>query len=327
MMMANFDEIVTGTLKKIDFHQIKDHPNILIAARFWDDDRYEAARTIYRFMRYIDDMIDDRKALDGMLSCMEKKMYADQVNAWIDCLGSDLANDPVFRDVKETILRFKIPLHFFYNFARSMVFDIHHDGFRTFDEFLDYAEGASNGPASVFVHLCCLDKINDEFIPKGLVISDVARPCAMFSYLVHIVRDFQKDQFNNLNYFAMDILARNGLDARQLREIARGEKIPEGFRNVIREYKSLADKYRIQTEKLLESLEGRLEPRYMLSLRIIYRLYIQIYERIDPENGKFTSAELNPTPEEVKENVMECIQKYTKWFMLSRNTSAVSPSP
>ena len=85
---------------------------------------------------------------------------------------------------------------------------MHHDGFRTFDEFLDYAEGASNGPASVFVHLCCLDKIQDEYFPKDLVISDVARPCAIFSYLVHIIRDFQKDQFNNLNkiLFMMSII-------------------------------------------------------------------------------------------------------------------------
>jgi hypothetical protein len=63
--MDNLDAIVANTLGRIDFHKIKDHPNILIAARFWEDDRYEAAKTIYRFMRFIDDMIDDRKALDG----------------------------------------------------------------------------------------------------------------------------------------------------------------------------------------------------------------------------------------------------------------------
>ena len=74
--MTNLETIITETLSKIDFHKIKDHPNILIAARFWEDDRYEAAKTVYKFMRYIDDMIDDRKSLDGVLSCMEKKMYA-----------------------------------------------------------------------------------------------------------------------------------------------------------------------------------------------------------------------------------------------------------
>jgi phytoene/squalene synthetase len=199
-----------------------------------------------------------------------------------------------------------------------MVFDIHHDGFRTFDEFLDYAEGASNGPASVFVHLCCLDKLQGEYIPANLVISDVARPCAIFSYLVHIIRDFQKDQFNNLNYFALDILEKNGLTAEQLKQIAFGGEIPEGFRTVVREYKMLAGKYMAATEKMLKSLDGKLEPRYLLSLRIIFQLYIQIYERIDPDNGKFTLAELNPEPEEVKARVEECIQKFTVYSLQSR---------
>jgi phytoene/squalene synthetase len=308
--MNNLEEIVAQTLAKIDFHQIKDHPNILIAARFWEDDRYNAAKTIYKFMRYIDDMIDDRKALDCMLSCMEKKMYSDQVNAWIDCLGLDRNTDPIFGEVTETIHRFRIPLHFFYNFARSMVFDIHHDGFRTFDEFLDYAEGASNGPASVFVHLCCLDKLQGEYVPSSLNISDVARPCAVFSYLVHIIRDFQKDQFNNLNYFALDVLKRNGLTAEDLRKIALGAEIPEGFRAVIREYKRQADKYRLATEKMIRSLEGKLDQRYILSLKIIYHLYLQIFNRIDPEHGKFTMEELNPTPDEVKLYVQECVKNY-----------------
>ena len=50
-----------------------------------------------------------------------------------------------------------------------------------------------------------------------MVISDVARPCAIFSYLVHIIRDFRKDQLNNLNYFAVDILEKHGLTAENLR--------------------------------------------------------------------------------------------------------------
>jgi phytoene/squalene synthetase len=309
--MNSLENVVAETFSKIDFQRIKDHPNILIAARFWEEDRYEAAKTIYRFMRYIFDMIDDRKALDDMLSCIEKKMYADQVNAWIDCLGLDQTGDPIFGEVTETIHRFRIPLHFFYNFARSMVYDIHHDGFGTFDEFLDYAEGASNGPASVFVHLCCLDELQGEYVPMNVVISDIARPCAIFSYLVHIVRDFQKDQFNNLNYFALEILEKHGLTPEILKKIALGGEIPDGFRAVVKEYKTLAGKYKALTEKVLRSLTGKLEPRYMLSLRIIFRLYLQIYDRIDPEHGKFTAAELNPTPEEIKASVEECIREFT----------------
>jgi phytoene/squalene synthetase len=174
---------------------------------------------------------------------------------------------------------------------------------------MDYAEGASNGPASVFVHLCCLQQNNGEYVPPDLVISDIARPCAIFSYLVHIVRDFQKDQFNNLNYFALDIIEKHGLVATDLREIARTGVVPAAFRTVIGEYKELAGKYLEATARMIKSLEGLLEPRYMLSLGIIFHLYKQIYERIDPEHGQFTGEELNPTPEEVKQSVEQYLRQ------------------
>ena len=50
-------------IKNIDFNAIKDHPNILIAAGFWEEERFDAAKICYKFMRKIDDLIDDRKAL------------------------------------------------------------------------------------------------------------------------------------------------------------------------------------------------------------------------------------------------------------------------
>ena len=43
---------------RIDFNKIIDHPNILIAAAFWEEDRYQAARTCYKYMRSIEDLID-----------------------------------------------------------------------------------------------------------------------------------------------------------------------------------------------------------------------------------------------------------------------------
>jgi hypothetical protein len=53
-----------------------------------------------------------------------------------------------------------------------------------------------------------------------------------------------------------------------------------------------------------------MEPRYQLSLEIIFSLYLMVFERIDVENGSFTSFELNPTPEETKKRVWETIIKF-----------------
>ena len=103
-----------------------------------------------------------------------------------------------------------------------MLYDINNNGFSTLEEFMDYAEGASVAPASIFVHLCCLSEENNEYMTPDFDVMQVARPCAIFSYLVHIIRDFQEDQLNNLNYFAVDILKKNNLLPADLKEIAQG---------------------------------------------------------------------------------------------------------
>jgi phytoene/squalene synthetase len=145
-------------LDRIDFQNITKHPNILIAANFWEEERYRAAKVCYRFMRTVDDMIDDRKAGAATISCLEKETFIENVQKWIDCLTSRNPDDQNIKEINGTIDTYKIPVRLFHDFARSMIHDINHDGFSTFSEFLEYSEGASVAPASVFVHLCCLTK-------------------------------------------------------------------------------------------------------------------------------------------------------------------------
>jgi phytoene/squalene synthetase len=296
-------------LNRIDFEKINDHPNILIAARFWDDDRYNAAKTCYKFMRRIDDMIDDHKACNNTLTLEEKQLFTGKVNDWIKCLDKPSSDDPLIIEVNNAITRFKIPLKLFHSFAKSMVYDINNCGFATLNDFLIYAEGASVAPAALFVHLCCLRMENGEYISPAFDIIEVARPCALFSYLVHIIRDFQKDQLNNLNYFAIDILKKNSLLPSDLKRMANGEPVTENFRNVVREYYSKAEEYRQKTLEEIEKLSAGLEGRYLLSLHIIYNLYLQVFHRIKVSAGSFTTEELNPTPFEIKNTVVEVINK------------------
>jgi phytoene/squalene synthetase len=307
MAESNFE---TGTiLNSIDFDKISDHPNILIAARFWDDDRYDAARTCYKFMRSIDDMIDDHKACKNTLTLSEKRLFTRKVNDWIKCLNKPSSGEPLIKEVTDTITRFKIPLMLFHNFAKSMLYDINNCGFATLNDFLIYAEGASVAPASLFVHLCCLRKENSEYISPAFDVIQVARPCALFSYLVHIIRDFQKDQLNNLNYFALDIIKKNNLLPSDLKRMANGEPVNENFRNVIKEYYLKAEEYRLKTLEEIEKLSAIIKGRYLLSLHIIYNLYLDVFNHIKISTGRFTTRELNPTPAEIKNTVIEVIDK------------------
>lgn len=297
------------TIASIDFEHIEKHPNILIAANFWDEKRYRAARVCYKFMRMIDDLIDDRKAQDESISCLEKEELSEKVHSWLNCLDREAADDPFYRELTYTISTFKIPLQLFHNFAKSMIHDINHDGFSSMEEFLEYAEGASVAPASIFVHLCCLSESRGEYLVPTYNVLDLARPCAIFSYLVHIVRDFQVDQLHNLNYFARDVLERHELRPGDLRAIAEGDPIPPAFRKVIGEYMELAGHYRHETRKVLKDLNSQLSGRYLFSLHLIYQLYEMVFKRIDVHGGRFTTEELNPTPAEIRDMVLEVARR------------------
>lgn len=297
-------------LDKIDFHKIKDHPNILIAANFWEEERYLAAKVCYRFLRLIDDLIDGYKSEHKSITESEKERFMSDVEQWIQAARNPGNSNLIQKDLIDTLERFKIPVWTMEVFAKSMVYDIHHDGFATLQGFLDYSEGASIAPASIFVHLCGVRKQNDGFNAPVYNVRKAATPCAIFSYIVHIIRDFQKDQTNNLNYFADDIILKYGLTRKELRSMADESNVNNAFRNMVREYYALADVYRQKTFDMIREISPCLEPRYQLSLDIIFSLYLMVFERIDIDHGKFTGEELNPTPEEIKERVYDTILKF-----------------
>ena len=294
----------------IDFHQIIDHPNILIAANFWDAERFCAAKTCYKFMRAIDDLIDNHKAKNKLIAVNERKEFVANVDDWLRMIIISKECTPLQGELIETIDKFRIPLWPMEAFAKSMIYDINNDGFPTLNAFLDYAGGASVAPASIFVHLNGLSKMNGIYETPPYDVKWAATPCAVFSYLVHIIRDFQKDQLNNLSYFADDLIVKNGLTRIKMQEFAQGRPVDNNFRNLIKHYYLLANEYRRKTYDVIKVIRPLLEPRYQLSLEIIFDLYLMVFERIDIQKGKFTSEELNPTPEETSERVCNTIMNF-----------------
>ena len=293
--------------ERINFNKILDHPNILIAASFWEEERYLAAKTCYKYMRAIDDLIDCHKSVHGRISQDEKKSFLRHVQSWM-AMAKDAENDLTGNgELNETIRKFHIPHWPLEAFAKAMIYDIDNTGFRTLDNFLTYSQAASVAPASIFVHLNGLTCNQEEYMAPAFDVKEAATPCAIFSYLVHIIRDFQKDQLNNLNYFADDQMVKYGLTADDLRKIAEGGSIPGTFRNMMDNYCKLADTYCKATFTIIEKISPLLEPRYRLSLLIIFNLYLMVYERINTGKGSFTAAELNPAPEEVRKRVYDTI--------------------
>jgi phytoene/squalene synthetase len=294
----------------LDFHQIKDHPNILIAANFWEADRYCAAKACYKFMRAIDDLIDNHKAEHKLIDPSEREKFLSDVEKWLQlAIASDDFN-PLKAELLATIEKFRIPLWPMEAFARSMIYDINNDGFSTLDSFLEYSGGASVAPAAIFVHLNSIQKVNGHYEDPPFDVKWASTPCAVFSYLVHIIRDFRKDQLNNLSYFADDLITKNHLTRRDLREFANGRPVNSDFRNLVAHYYGIADEYRAKTWEIISQVKPLLEPRYQLSLDIIFSLYLMVFERIDLRKGEFTTEELNPTPDETRDRVRQVIMDF-----------------
>jgi hypothetical protein len=81
---------------------------------------------------------------------------------------------------------------------------------------------------------------------------------------------------------------------------------------MMREYRQIADGYRADTLKVMKEICPLLEPRYRLSLEVIFDLYMMVFERIDPDHGTFSTEELNPTPDETRERVRGVIERFSK---------------
>jgi phytoene/squalene synthetase len=121
-------------------------------------------------MRKIDDLIDHYKERHEYIREEDRAKFIGKVDDWLQMVRTSRRTYPFQKELISTINRFRIPVWTIENFARSMVYDINNDGFPTVKAFLDYSEGATVAPSSIFVHLCGIRKDNGVFRdhPAGL---------------------------------------------------------------------------------------------------------------------------------------------------------------
>lgn len=296
--------------REIDFSRILTNPILDIAARFWDDDRYAAFRVCYRSMRRIDDLVDDRKEQGEPITPAEAARMQKVLASWLEGVKSRTPGDEFQAEFLQTIDRFRIPLWPWERLCKSMIYDLSHNGYRNFRGFLKYTEGAAISPASVFMHLCGVSFEAGVYQPPVYDIRKGARDLAIFSYLVHIVRDFQKDHLRGLNYFSDDLLAEQSLRLADLAAIARTGRPTQPFRLMIRRYMHLAEYYRGRARATVDRLLPLLEPRYQLSLEIIYGLYLLTYQQIEPNRGNFASEDTNASSEQLQARIEQVVSSF-----------------
>tara|TARA_B100000676_G_scaffold178281_1_gene175060 strand:+ start:5147 stop:6112 length:966 start_codon:yes stop_codon:yes gene_type:complete len=109
--------------------------------------------------------------------------------------------------------------------ADAMQRDVEERPLATWGDFLDYTEGAAVAPASVFVYILACDVKRDGSSRLSLNrdCADYARHLAIFSYLVHILRDLKADAERAPQHLTLpdDLLAESGLSKMSLQRAAR----------------------------------------------------------------------------------------------------------
>ena len=99
------------------------NPILDIAARYWEDERYAAFRACYKSMRVIDDLIDENRELsEADKEEIISKLYELQVT--------------MEKELAETRSKFKIPYWPWEKLANAMIYDVDHNGFKTFKSFI-----------------------------------------------------------------------------------------------------------------------------------------------------------------------------------------------
>jgi phytoene synthase len=295
-----------------NFNEILTNPILDIAARFWDEERYEAFRICYRTMRWIDNLVDDRKASSVPVQKKDIEQIKKNMQGWMRAIKDRDISDSFTESFIVALDTYKIPFWPWERLYRAMLYDLEHDGFKNIAAFLRYSEGAAVAPASVFMHLCGITKKGDEYIAPEYDIRLSARALALFSYIVHVIRDFQTDQLKGLNYFADDLLDDFDITGNDLKKMAKSGTVTESFREMMVIYMSIADFYRRKALISIKQTKLHLGEEYQLSVELIYQLYFQIYKKIDIRSSNFTSAELNPTVDEMRDKVKETVAKFNQ---------------
>jgi len=296
-MAVNRDRFDALTLDRPEPETVGGRPILDLAASLWEPDRYAAFRVCYQAMREVDDLIDARRSRPVAIEEAERQAIGREVSRRM--LEDRGPVDPRLARLHDVRTRFRIPRWPWAHWTRSMLYDLEHDGFSSFLDYLRYAEGAAVAPGAIFVHLCGIRLVNGRYEAPAFDIRKAARPLAIFCYLVHVVRDFEPDQRQNLNYFPVRLLARHGLTRDDLRIIAEGGPVPPGFCGLLADYHRIAGRYADRARARLDEMATILAPPYLASVELVYGLYHQIYEKMCPRGQAFRSSDVRPSEGEI----------------------------
>jgi|GEM_PF-568757 phytoene/squalene synthetase len=283
----------------------KGTPNLYLAANFLEpDDKFRAFLATYAAMRLVDDLADDARAA-GEIPLATKRVISAELDRFADMFRLQQIDDklPYAADLKLALVRFQIPDWPFTLLADAMKFDLTNDRFDTLDQFLKYSEGAAVSPAAIFMHLAAsaFDDTGQLQLPP-FDVRDAARPLAIFSYIVHILRDFKKDfhagarpliyidlETSDMFYVSEEEMARTVVSGQQSLK----------FTKMVKWYFNRLTWFQVRARLTLDHLADQLPDDGRFALDFIYELYSATAAKIAECQYRIAGDEINLPAREI----------------------------
>lgn len=259
------------------------------AALALDAPRYNIFCATYASMRVIDDFVDDEfLALPNREAARENAIKT--VTHWRDIAIAALVDgtlppttDPFHTTHAALAATSNIAVinpEPWENLSAAMVRDVIETPMHTWTDFLAYAEGATAAPAAVFIEILALRKQDgrlESTLPSPSV--ELIRNSAILLYLVHIMRDLEKDAKKGPHLLTLpdEIFAPLGLTPSTFAVSASANSaIVDQVRKSIAEY---ASNFLMPALGELNALDEMLMPSEADILRGLCVPYIEKYER------------------------------------------------
>lgn len=279
----------------------------LTSCYFLDRQRYWAFCAMYAVMRVVDDRIDAIPSRSGS-STESRNIEHQVVDAWQTALetasggkapGSSVVAACDHPEAAELLAaggdameRFPVPTVLWRNFFAAMHRDIDQPRFATYQDFLDYTEGASVSPTTIYLYLIAAARPSSAVasaagpyvLPPGFDLITCGRHLGTFAYLGHILRDLAEDLSTGeegLIYVASEDLASFGLDEDALRRDLANRRASSELRQLVSELRDRSRHHLRAGRRLLAPLDGVLEPDGSYILELILTIYERVLDKIE----------------------------------------------
>lgn len=295
-----------GEWKKQAFRVIeaiasKDRNNLYITSSFFKDPiKYKAFCSYYAVMRIVDDRIDnlslpanhDKEIFDRELDVVdawEQMIILCQQGKYPSGLQIEACDFNKAEAVCESLIAafqaIPVPIKLWSNFFKAMRSDINASDFERWSDFLDYAEGATAAPTTIYLLLIAAqqNKANNQYeLPDGFDFHRCGRYLGIFAYLAHIIRDLAED-IKNVKRLCItrEDMVEHRLSPERLRiEVLRNQASPETCSLVI-EILQRARNYLLKGKALTLQIQDFLDLDCRFILELIIRMYEQIIAKIE----------------------------------------------